>query len=141
MWEDNNFIEYLAQKREYKREGENLDLENPAANSYTKLNKEEFADDRSYDIYLHNCNTGYFASYAPDCMSLIFNLINSSDSQKNTDIFDFLFDICLKKGDCDSYGAVLATIIAAYDFNYHDNYKAPNQLGEERNNFMTHLER
>lgn len=34
-------------------------------------------------------------------------------------MLDYLYQIAIYKGDCDSYGAVLATILAAFDLNYH----------------------
>jgi len=105
------------------REGTNEDIQNPQANSNTKVSSSDYGDPRKYEKYLNDGNSGYFGAYAPDCMSLVLHLIASSDKKENLSLMDYLNKIAVSKGDCDSYGAVLGTILASFDLNYHEKYK------------------
>lgn len=72
-------------------------------------------------------------------MSLVLNILYSSDKKQNEDLLDYLYKVAMYKGDCDSYGAVLATILAAFDLNYHSKYINENNV--KRNNPLSHLDR
>jgi len=37
-------------------------------------------------------------------------------------MIEHMYRIALCKGDCDSYGAVMGTVLASFDLNYHANY-------------------
>lgn len=54
-------------------------------------------------------------------------------------MLDYLYKVSMCKGDCDSHGAVLATVLAAFDLNYHLNYI--NETIQQRNNPLSHLDR
>lgn len=77
-----------------------------------------------YDEYLNRGYSGYFTAYAPDCMSLILHLIVSSRKDQNLSMIEYLYRIALCKGDCDSYGAVMGTVLASFDLDYHTKYKS-----------------
>ena len=87
LWEDAYFIQYLANKRDYNREGINLDITNPAANTNTcsvfsrDASKRVYYSHDDYEEYLNQGYSGYFTAYAPDCMSLILNLVVSSGKE------------------------------------------------------------
>lgn len=87
-------------------------------------------------------------------MSLVLHLIASSakkERKENQSLMDYLYKIAVCKGDCDSYGAVLGTVLAAFDENYHDNYKNAdkskihnglfhiNNMKLKRESFLNHL--
>lgn len=46
-------------------------------------NKNEYISEEEYIKYLQKGDSGYFGAYAPDCMSLILNLIISTDTNRN----------------------------------------------------------
>jgi len=55
-------------------------------------------------------------------MSLILNLVVSSGTHQNLSMIEHMYKIALCKGDCDSYGAVMGTVLASFNLNYHADY-------------------